>query len=205
MVAAFVILGSYVLGSLSFAYFAGRLLKGVDLRKVGSGNLGATNTLRELGTLPGVIVLLLDVAKGAVAVWLGSTFATDGQWWLVLACGLAAIAGHNWPFYLQFKGGKGVATAAGVMLGIFSLPLLCAMAIALIIIAVTRYVSLGSIIGSFLLPIFVYLFEMKLSPELWFAVLIAAVVILRHHSNIRRLMNGTEKKLSFKKKTENGA
>jgi glycerol-3-phosphate acyltransferase PlsY len=204
MVAAVLILSGYLLGSLSFAYFAGKLLKGVDLRKVGSGNLGATNTLRELGTLPGVIVLLLDASKGAIAVWLGSTFAADGQWWLVLVCGMAAIAGHNWPFYLQFKGGKGVATAAGVMLSLYLLPLLCAMVVALLIMGVTRYVSLGSMIGSMLLPLFVYLFDPQFGPDFWFATFIAALVIIRHHSNIRKLLNGSENKLSFKKKTENG-
>ncbi len=205
MVAALLILSAYLIGSISFAFFAGHLLKGIDLRQHGSKNLGATNTSRELGAVPGVIVLLLDVAKGVLAVWLASAFIADVPWWLPLACGLAAIAGHNWPFYLRFQGGKGVATALGVMLTIFQWPLLCALAIGIAVIAVTRYVSLGSMIGALLIPIFIYIFEGQLNAEWWFSVVIAVLVVVRHHSNIRKLLNGTESKLNFKKKNKNGA
>jgi glycerol-3-phosphate acyltransferase PlsY len=199
-----VILGGYLLGSLNFAFFAGYLLKGIDLRKHGNGNLGATNTNRVLGYGPGIMVLLLDAAKGAAAVWLALQVAGGEQWWLPLAAGLAAIAGHNWPFYLQFKGGKGVASALGVMLMLYTVPLLLALAIGITIIAITRYVSLGSMVGALLVPLFLYIFEGQISAEWWFAAVIAALVILRHHSNIKRLLAGNENKISFKKNPEGG-
>lgn len=206
MVWGMVIIG-YLLGSLNFAFFAGYLLKGIDLRKHGNGNLGATNTNRVLGYGPGIAVLLLDAAKGTLAVWLGMRVADNyegGIWWLPLLCGLAAIAGHNWPFYLKFKGGKGVATALGVMLMLYPLALLSALAVGILIIAATKYVSLGSMVGAALVPLFIYFYDGSIGVNWWFSIMIGILVVARHHTNISRLLKGTENKLSFKKNPGGG-
>lgn len=187
----------YLLGSVPTGFLVGRA-RGVDLRSVGSGNIGATNALRVLGKKAGVIVLILDAAKGALACWglprlaevVGPTAGSDQNLLSVLA-GAGAILGHNYTCWLKFKGGKGVATSAGVLAVITPVALLLATAVWVIVFVVGRYVSLASISAALALPFLVWLTKGN-SFLTAFAVLMAAVVIYAHRSNIKRLVNGTE-------------
>ncbi len=195
---------SYLLGSLPTSYIMGRLWKGIDLREHGSGNVGATNTFRVLGPLPGIIVLLADVSKGLVAVVFISRLSADGPIpceWIKVLCGMAAICGHIWTMFLKFKGGRGVATSIGVFFGLVWQAIGIAFLIGIIIILFTRYVSLGSILGALAFPFLVAFlpFEWPL-PYFWLALLAALLVIMKHIPNIKRLIRGKENKLSFRKK-----
>ncbi|WP_127585302.1 glycerol-3-phosphate 1-O-acyltransferase PlsY [Paenibacillus koleovorans] len=197
MLSAFSILIGYLLGSISFSYLFGKLGKGIDIRSHGSGNAGATNTLRVLGVGPAIAVLLLDAAKGIAAVWIAIGLADSNEWAPVLA-GLAAIAGHNWPVFLGFKGGKGIATTVGVAATLCFLPTLFAGILAIVCIALTRYVSLGSLVLTGLLPIFLLL--MGRPTEIVIASLvIAAFAYFRHRTNIVKLIQGKENKLGSRK------
>ncbi|MCZ8512924.1 glycerol-3-phosphate 1-O-acyltransferase PlsY [Paenibacillus filicis] len=187
----------YLLGSVSFSYLAGRLLKGIDIRQHGSGNAGATNTLRVLGKGPGIAVLLLDGLKGVAAVLIGSALSGGNPLVEVLA-GVCVIAGHNWPVFFGFRGGKGIATTVGVMASLAFIPALIAGVIAIIVIAVTRYVSLGSLLLTALLPIFIWI--MHKPTEIFVLSLILFVFAwVRHRSNIVKLVKGKENKLGAKK------
>lgn len=202
------ILGSYFLGSISFSIVAGRLLKGIDIREHGSGNAGATNTLRILGKGPGISVFLLDIAKGIVPVLLAATYIEGYGDWPQIVCGIAAIIGHNWPIWYGFKGGKGIATTIGVIASVAFWPALLAGIIAIASIAINRYVSLGSLLFTGLLPVFIGLSnQVDVIPDSWSAelfgasIVIAIFAIVRHRSNIIKLWNGTENKLGAKKTT----
>lgn len=188
---------SYLLGSISFSFIAGKLLKGIDIRQHGSGNAGATNTLRVLGKGPGIAVLLLDAAKGVAAVaigyWLGG-----GEAWIPVFCGIAAIAGHNWPIYFGFKGGKGIATTIGAMATLAFFPTLYAGLIAIVSIAITRYVSLGSLLLSAFLPIFIYVLGWPMET-FWASLVLFVFAYWRHRSNIVKLIRGKENKLGSKR------
>ncbi|AIQ48190.1 hypothetical protein R70723_21440 [Paenibacillus sp. FSL R7-0273] len=196
-----VIVVSYLLGSVSFSVLLARLLKGIDIRQYGSGNAGATNTLRVLGKGPAILVLVLDVMKGIGAVWLG-TWAGGWGSWIAVGCGIAAIIGHNWPVYFHFRGGKGVATAIGVMATLFFWPALAAGVLAILAIVITRYVSLGSLIFVALTPVFL-LFADYTTPELWGSLIIAVFAFWRHRSNIVKLSQGKENKIGSKAKEGN--
>jgi glycerol-3-phosphate acyltransferase PlsY len=191
-----------LLGSVSFSFLVGKILKGIDIRQHGSGNAGATNTLRVLGVGPGVAVLLLDVVKGIVAVLVARHFS-DSELLSVLA-GVAAISGHNWPIFFGFRGGKGIATTIGVTATLISLPALYAGIIGLSLIAITRYVSLGSLIFTLLMPIFLFIPGTQGKYHdvavVTFAIIICVFAWYRHRSNIGKLLNGTENKI-FSKKT----
>jgi glycerol-3-phosphate acyltransferase PlsY len=191
---------SYLLGSISFSILFARWLRKIDIRQHGSGNAGATNTLRVLGKGPAISVFLLDIAKGSVAVLIGLWFG-DGSEWVPVACGLASIAGHNWPVYFHFKGGKGIATTVGALVVWAFVPTLIAGIIAILIIVFTRYVSLGSIIFAIFLPILFYLFDLD-AAYIWGALTVAILAIARHRKNIVKLMNGTENKLGSSKNGE---
>ncbi len=191
----FVVLLSYFIGSISFGYLIARSIKKVDIRKLGSGNPGATNIQRVLGLRYAVIVLLLDVLKGLVVVILAFSFLAE-TWVILLAC-LAVIAGHNWPIFFAFKGGRGVATTLGVFLGLAPLPTVVVFIIAAAVIAVTRYVSLGSITGAVSIP--VYMLALKYPFEyLVFGFIVSIFIIWRHFPNIKRLIQGRELKLGEK-------
>jgi len=196
----FAIIVSYLLGSISFSILFARWLRKIDIREHGSGNAGATNTLRVLGKGPAIAVFLLDIAKGSAGVLIGQWLG-DGSSWIPVACGLSAIAGHNWPIYFRFKGGKGIATTVGALVIWAFWPTLIAGIAAILIIVVTRYVSLGSMIFAVLLPILFYLFDLNVAL-IWGAVAVAALAIARHRKNIVKLMNGTENKLGGGKKGE---
>ncbi len=199
------ILISYLLGAIPTAYLFGRLLKGIDIRAHGSGNVGATNALRVLGKGPGIAVLLLDVLKGAVAVAVIGPMASARmpsfpQDVLLVVCGVVAICGHNWTVFLQFKGGKGVATSLGVLIGLaFRIPgmplvILCVVATWGVVFLASRFVSLGSIIAAAALPIYIALFVQS-KVILGAGILLALFVVFRHHANISRLLQGKEPRI----------
>ncbi len=187
----------YLLGSISFSYLAGKLLKGIDIREHGSGNAGATNTLRVLGKGPGIAVLLLDVLKGVAAVWIGTWLSGGDPLFEVLA-GISVIVGHNWPVFFGFRGGKGIATTIGVMATLAFLPSLIAGIVAIVSIAITRYVSLGSLLFTALLPILIWF--MIDSREIFaLSLLLFVFAWVKHRSNIVKLLKGQENKLGANK------
>ncbi|CAM3776869.1 glycerol-3-phosphate 1-O-acyltransferase PlsY [Cohnella lubricantis] len=195
------IAASYLLGSVSFSIIIARLMGKIDIRQHGSGNAGATNTLRVLGKGPGIAVFLLDIVKGVIAVTLGYLLNGDEYVWLPVLCGLAAIIGHNWPIYFRFKGGKGIATTVGAMVTLAPLAVVIAGVVAILLIVFTRYVSLGSIVFTVLLPIILAIGGWPAS-YIWGGVVVAVLAIVRHRKNIVKLLNGTENKLGSGKKGE---
>ncbi len=192
------LLASYSIGAIPTSYIAGRLFRGIDLREHGSKNLGATNVYRTLGWRYAVPVGLFDIAKGAVPVLLFAPRVSDSQLF-ALACGIGAILGHVFSVFVRFRGGKGVATAAGVMLGLTPLAIGVAALAWLAVVALTGYVSLASIAGAAVFPVAVYLLEPPDRPEiLWLDALVAAAIIWLHRANIRRLLDGTESRFGRK-------
>jgi len=199
-----VLLSAYLIGSLPFGYLAGKLIKGIDLRQEGSNNVGATNVFRVVGILPGIAVLLLDISKGFLSVHLANLFNLGGSMQLSsqtfnlvrILAGLAAIAGHNWTIFLKFRGGKGVATGCGVSLGLVPLPTLVSLTIFSVAVALTRYVSLGSILAVLVFPLNCLLFQEPLIL-VFFASIASLVVLARHQANIKRLIAGTENRIEW--------
>jgi glycerol-3-phosphate acyltransferase PlsY len=186
------LLASYFVGAIPTSYLLSRLFAGIDLRQQGSGNLGATNLYRVLGWKYAVPAAVVDIAKGAIPVLVFAPQVSDSQLF-ALACGVTAILGHVFSVFVGFKGGKGVATAAGVMLGLAPLALAVSAVVWAVLVRLTGYVSLGSIAAAAVLPLAVYLLEDSTSPALlWIAAAIAAGVILLHRRNIQRLLKGTE-------------
>jgi acyl phosphate:glycerol-3-phosphate acyltransferase len=185
---------SYLIGSLPFGLWIG-LLKGVDIRTLGSKNIGTTNVLRILGVGPGILVFVLDTAKGMAGIYLAEWRVVPFHF--VIVIGLAAILGHSFSPVLRFKGGKGVATSLGVLIGLTWPVALLTFLLWGIITLVTRYVSLASITAAVSLPILVLLLEHteKRTPLLLVVCVIAALVIIKHRSNIARLLAGTEAKI----------
>jgi glycerol-3-phosphate acyltransferase PlsY len=194
---------AYLLGSIPFGLLLTKLFGGGDVRKAGSGNIGATNVARVAGPLPGILTLLLDAAKGAAAVWLAARFSNESATWMIIAA-LAALIGHCFPVWLKFRGGKGVATAAGVFLMLSPLALLGSVIVFVLVVAFWRYVSLASISAAAAMPLLVYLlWAPRHAPPLavTFGALAAAVLIIyKHDANIQRLVDGEEPKFSFSKK-----
>lgn len=191
---------SYIIGSISFSYLAGKLNNKIDIRKHGSGNAGATNTLRVLGLKAALTVLALDISKGIISVWIGRWMGGENLWIPVL-CGLAVIIGHNWPLFLGFKGGKGIATTIGVLATLSFLPALYAGIIAILTVVLTRYVSLGSLLFTALTPISLWINQAP-AEILYISVIIFVFAAVRHRANIVKLARGQENKLSFKGKAK---
>ena len=200
------LLASYLVGGLPTAIIAGKVLRGIDIRQHGSRNAGATNAWRVLGPVPGSVVLLIDAAKGAAAVMLVAQLGApggllDGATMSVL-CGLAAIAGHVWTPFAGFRGGKGVGTAAGVFGALAPWCVLIALACFVAVVAITRYISAGSITAATVLAL-AMLVQRFLAPDslslgaVAVGVLVAVLVIAKHYTNIRRLLNGTENRFTF--------
>jgi len=186
------LVASYLLGAVPTSYIAGRLLRGIDLREHGSKNLGATNLYRVLGWRVAVPVGLFDMAKGLIPVLLFAPRVSSSQTF-ALVCGLTAMVGHVFSVFVGFKGGKGVATAAGVMLGLTPAALLIALVVWIVVVALTGYVSLGSIVAAALFPVLVRLVDPPEQPEiLWLDIAAAAGIIWLHRANISRLLRGTE-------------
>jgi acyl phosphate:glycerol-3-phosphate acyltransferase len=193
---------AYLLGSIPFGLILAKAFGGRDVRKSGSGNIGATNVARVAGTAAGVSTLLLDTAKGAVAVWLAGRFSDHSATMLILG-GIAALLGHCFPVWLRFKGGKGVATALGLFLVLAPWAALGALAFFVLVVALWRYVSLGSVAAAAAMPLLVYFFWAPgHAPPLViiFGTLFAsALVVFKHDANLQRLVDGTESKFSFGK------
>ena len=190
----FVIIISYLLGNFSTSLIVSRLWAGIDIRKHGSGNAGATNMLRTLGLKAGLITFLGDALKGAIAVILANKIGGEN---LALLAGIAVVIGHNWPIVFGFKGGKGIATTIGVALTIYPLGAIICISVGILVIIKTKYISLGSILAICLFPILLIFSSIKL---FLFGTSMAIMAIIRHRTNIKRLLEGTESKLS--KKTE---
>lgn len=186
------LLGCYLVGGIPFGLLFSKL-KGIDPRKAGSGNIGATNVARTAGKSLGVLTLLADGAKGALPVLFASK--AFGREWAALA-GLCCFLGHLFPLYLRFRGGKGVATALGVFLVLMPLGALLATGAFVIAVSLTRIVSLGSMLGGILLPVYAYLWEGQ-GYVFWVSLLISLLVLVRHKANIQRLLKGTEHKISL--------
>lgn len=183
----------YLIGSISFSYLLAKKLAGIDIRSQGSGNAGATNTLRVLGPVPAVIVLVLDAAKGLVSMGIAH-WLTDGNPLVYALAGIFAIIGHNWPVYYGFRGGKGIATTLGVSLGMSPTAFLISVVITILVIALTRYVSLGSLVYVTIFPLLLYVFGSE-PTYVWISLLITLFAYVRHKSNIVNLIKGTERKL----------
>ena len=174
MLAIISIVISYLIGAISFSYLIAKKLKQVDIRQHGSGNAGATNTLRLLGVGPAVLVLLLDCLKGVASVYIGLSL-TGGDTMVAAACGVAAVVGHNWPVYFGFRGGKGVATTIGVLATLAFYAALIAGIIAIISIIITRYVSLGSLLFVILTTVITGVFNDYFGYPLYFTYFILAI------------------------------
>jgi len=184
---------SYLIGSISFSYLISKKIAGIDIRSHGSGNAGATNTLRVLGKGPGIMVLLLDAGKGLLAMGV-THLLTGGDPLAYAVSGLFAIAGHNWPIFFGFRGGKGIATTLGVALGFSPLAFLIGAILAVVTIAITRYVSLGSLILVTVLPVVIYIMD-KPNAFVWTSLVLTVFAYVRHYNNIRNLLAGNERKL----------
>jgi len=202
-----VLLGSYLLGSIPFGYVAGKI-RGIDIRKIGSGNIGATNVVRVLGKRYGYSVFVLDFLKGFSAVKISMSIATDaGPEWASpeifgIFAAIASVIGHSFPVWLKFRGGKGVATSAGALFGLIPLAALIGVLIWVLIFWFTRYVSVASVVAAATLPL-VILIMTRLNQihgnALFYSSLgLAAVVMWRHRSNFSRLMHGSEPRFTRK-------
>lgn len=204
---------SYLLGSIPFTLIAGKLFFGIDPREHGSGNLGTTNALRVLGKRAAIGVLAFDLGKGALAVFIARLMFPTGEFvgadhfmgttlsWAMMLALIGAVAGHAFPVYIGFKGGKGVATAGGGLLVMMPLTATILLTIFIVTVALTRYVSAGSVTVAALFPITVTMLNREL-PFILFSIVMAAGVIYLHRANIGRLRAGTESKLSFKRDGE---
>src|SRR6266436_1884692 len=196
---------AYLLGSIPFGLLFTRLFGGGDVRKSGSGNIGATNVARVAGRFPALLTLVFDTAKGAVPVWLAARITGESVTWMMIAA-LAALLGHCFPIWLKFRGGKGVATAAGAFLVLCHPALLSSIILFLLVLYFWRYVSLASIAASAAMPLLIYiLWAPHHAPPLivTFGALAAAMIIVyKHDANIQRLVQGEESKFSFEKKRD---
>jgi glycerol-3-phosphate acyltransferase PlsY len=204
---------AYLLGSIPFGYLLVRIFRGEDIRLTGSGNIGATNVARSGAKGLGIATLALDALKGALAVWLatvlaGSKYNLCGNFIqhpcaptlrLMSLAALFAVLGHVFPVWLRFKGGKGVATALGVFCVLFPAAILVALAIFIVVVVTTRYVSLGSILGAIAFPVAAYFLQKTDGVSLLLASSVSLIVILKHHQNISRLLSGTESRFGAAK------
>jgi len=198
-------IAAYFLGSIPFGLLLGKLFSGRDVRSAGSGNIGATNVARVAGPVAGILTLLLDAAKGALAVYLAARLSEQSSTWMMIA-GLCALVGHCFPIWLGFRGGKGVATAAGVFLVLSPLSFLGAVILFVLVVLYWRFVSLGSISAAAAMPLLIYfLWAPHHAPPyaVTFGSLGAALLIVyKHDANIQRMVQGDEPKFSFSKKQD---
>jgi glycerol-3-phosphate acyltransferase PlsY len=202
----YLILLAYLLGSLPFALWMGKWVKGIDIRETGSKNMGASNVFREIGPVYGIIVLLLDMLKAFLAVQLAEGLPSDAWmyheksvWQFIL--GGMAVLGHLFPVFAGFRGGKGVASLFGMVLAIQPMIALICVGVFLMVVWLTRYVSLGSIAGAVVFAACIW-FAWKETDQYikWFSVVAAAIIIIMHRSNIIRLLKGNEKQINIRKK-----
>ncbi len=196
---AFIIAAAYFIGAIPIGLLVGKTFYGIDIREQGSGNLGATNAYRALGPVGGAAVFIGDVAKGALPVLamklLVGGLADPLHSLLLVLTGLAAIAGHNWPVYLHFKGGKGVSTAAGVLVVLFPQITAILLVIWIVVLALTRYVSVASMTIAVVFPVLVLVFERQNYVYIGFSLIACLVVLFRHRTNFGRLLARCEPKM----------
>ena len=196
---------SYLLGAIPFGFLLAKIFGGADVRKAGSGNIGATNVSRVAGPLAGILTLVFDAAKGSAAVLLAAHLTDNSALWMVVA-GFLALIGHCYPIWLNFRGGKGVATAAGVFLVLSPAAMFSALAIFIIVVIAWRFVSLGSLAAAASIPLLMYfLWAPHHAPPLavtFGSLAISTLVIYKHDANMQRLVEGTETKFSFSKKKD---
>ncbi len=191
---------AYLIGGLPFGYWFVRLTSGSDIRTMGSGNIGATNVLRTSGTKAGLIVLVLDIFKGFLAVWLAGLLTRQDTLAMALAA-CAVMLGHCYPVFLRFKGGKAVACFIGAFAVITFVPLLAVVVVFVLTVTFSRFVSLGSIVGALAFPFLVFFMQHPPAPIFYASIFAAVLVIYRHRGNIERLRAGRENVFSFKGKT----
>ena len=215
---AIIILLSYLVGSIPNSIIISKAVKGIDIRKHGSGNAGGTNVMRVLGWKHGLLVILLDALKGAIAVVViarlhygplpFTNISPFDDFTLVqIIAGMAAVVGHIWTIFAGFKGGKGIATALGMMLMLVTIDMLIALGVFVLVVSISRYVSLGSILTAIAVPSVLYIRENVFHVDIIgydilfpFIVAMSLLVIFTHRKNLVRLFNGNESKISFKKK-----
>jgi glycerol-3-phosphate acyltransferase PlsY len=189
---------AYLLGSIPFGYLIVRWQRGIDIRAMGSGSIGATNVMRKLGIMGFVATFILDAGKGLLAVLLASKLTLGNPTW-VAAAACAAVLGHCFPVWLKFRGGKGVATGVGVFIAVAPGQVVLVLAIFAVMVAIWRYVSLGSIVATAAFPVLVHLMKHPPTQVVLGAAGAAVIIIARHHANIARLLRGTENKLGQRK------
>ncbi|MFH0771289.1 MAG: glycerol-3-phosphate 1-O-acyltransferase PlsY [Candidatus Omnitrophota bacterium] len=193
------LISAYLIGSIPTSYLFGKILKGIDIRQFGSGNVGATNTYRVMGKLPGIAVLIIDVVKGLICVtllarlFLSLGVSMDPKTYSLML-GLASIVGHDWTIFLKFKGGKGVATSTGVFMGISPQVFMLGLIVWMAVFFWKRYVSLASIVAAVTVPV---LFSILMYPLAYviFSALICVITVIKHYPNIQRLARGEEHKI----------
>jgi len=192
------VVAAYLIGGIPFGLILVRLMTGADVRESGSGNIGATNVLRTTGPLAGILTLVLDAAKAWFAVWLTGWLSGNSELWMSAAA-LAALAGHAWSIWIGFKGGKAVASFVGAYAALTPLPVLAVVLLFVLIVAWTRYLSLGSIIAAGLFPFACWMILHPAWPVLLSALGAAVIVIYRHRDNITRIRAGEERIFSFRR------
>ena len=194
---------AYLLGSIPTSYLMGRILKKIDIRKFGSGNIGATNAFRVLGVKVGILTLIIDVAKGFFAIQLGKYILENPDDLILIFIGLAVILGHICTIFLKFKGGKGVATSAGVFIALIPIPVFITLVVFILTVWISKYVSLGSLLAALTLFITELIININNSfAEIEILILIFIItvfIIIRHRENIKRILKGNENKIKFKK------
>lgn len=191
---------SYLLGSIPFGYVICRFFKKINIRAYGSGNIGATNVARSAGKGAGLATLILDILKGLIAVTLIPLLIGNEESLLKILCALSVVAGHNWSIYLKFKGGKGVATTAGALLGLMPVVFVSSLCVWIVIYISFKYVSLASICAAISLPFFLFLYNAPFDYMIM-GIIIALIGLIRHKENIKRLLNGTEHRVNLRNKT----
>lgn len=193
------LIAAYLFGGIPFGYLLVRWRTGEDVRTQGSGNIGATNVLRTTGRAAGVATLLLDIAKGVLAVWLMDRMSDGSPAWMAAAA-VAVILGHAFPVFLKFQGGKAVASFIGAFLYLTPLPLLASLIVFVVVVAITKYISLGSITSAGLFPLAVWLIARPSPPVFLAALFSGAFIVWRHRSNIGRLRAGNENVFRFSRR-----
>ena len=196
MTALLALVAAYFIGAIPFGYLIVKWKTGADVRASGSGNIGATNVLRTTGRAAGIVTLLLDIAKGFAAVWLADKLTGGNIHWMSAAA-LAVMAGHAFPVFLKFQGGKAVASFIGAYLYLAPIPLLAVLIVWIAAVAYTRYVSMGSILAAGMFPLAVWLFLQPPLSLVAASIISGAFIIYRHRANIARIRAGTEHVLSF--------
>jgi glycerol-3-phosphate acyltransferase PlsY len=196
MIPTLLLLAAYLIGGIPFGYLLVKWKTGSDVRSAGSGNIGATNVLRTTGRVAGIATLLLDIGKGYLAVWLTARYTDESPLWMSAAA-LAVMAGHAYPVFLRFRGGKAVASFLGAFLRLTPLAVIAILVVFLIILGWTRQISMGSIVAAATFPLAVWLLLQPERAVVGSSILAAAFIIYRHSSNLKRLHDGTEHTFRF--------